>query len=548
MTAVALIPVDLHRTRLGLRSRVGDVVAGRAVLAHTVDRVSRCRHVGRIVLVHPQGQDPMPLVGKTTRKPVTGFAVPSLRDRYTQRWASARKWALTCWRGGLGNAMPYDELLPAEPLAAALRGSGGGSALLVGGDWCLVDPTLCDAALELHLGQPESLKIAFTQAPPGLCGLAVHGSVLEQLAEKHASFGSIFGYNPRAPVMDPLGREACAAIPPSVRDASARFICDTPRTAAATRAILERVGDDTSATRAVEAYGEIEASLRTGMLPQQVTIELTPRRPVSGPITPQHHVPIDRPDIDPEVAAHIFAQLGEDEDAAVLLGGLGDALLHPRWRQIADAAKAAGVLGVGIETDLLCEQDDLEQLLDAPIDVISVRLNADTPAVYERVMGVDGFKRVIGNLEWLINTRNRRSNQSVEFDAGVPWIVPRMVKTAETLPDLERFFDRWMVFLGHAVIEPAQCGCGLMPAQSPVPMAPPRRQACRQISRRITILSDGKISLCDQDWLGRAPLGDARTQPLIDVWQRAQEIAEQHAAGRFTELTLCGSCTEWHRP
>ena len=87
-----------------------------------------------------------------------------------------------------------------------------------------------------------------------------------------------------------------------------------------------------------------------------------------------------------------------------------------------------------------------------------------------------------------------------------------------------------------------------MPEQSPVPMAPPRRRACRQLGQRMSIHSDGRVALCDQDWLSRAALGDARTTPLLEVWQSAHAAAAVHAAGRFEELSLCAGCSEWHRP
>ena len=131
---------------------------------------------------------------------------------------------------------------------------------------------------------------------------------------------------------------------------------------------------------------------------------------------------------------------------------------------------------------------------------------------------------------------------------GMPWIVPHLIKTADTLRDMETFFDRWMHLSWHAVIAPAQTGCGLMPELSPVRMAPPMRRACRQLSRRMTIHSDGRVAQCDQDWLGRATAGDAATQPLAEIWQSMHAVREQHANGKWDNNSLCAQCDEWHRP
>ena len=176
---------------------------------------------------------------------------------------------------------------------------------------------------------------------------------------------------------------------------------------------------------------------------------MTPRRAVDGPITPQHYVDFERPDLDLDLAQRIFAQL--EPDTALLLGGLGDAMLHPQFEQIVGAAAEAQVLGIGIETDLLCEPELLEILLDLPLDLVSVRFNADQSQTYEKVMGTDAFSRVARNLRWLHHERRQR-------DQVLPWIVPRLIKTPDTLKDMESFFERWKRAQAHPVIEPAGSG------------------------------------------------------------------------------------------
>ena len=558
MPAIALIVTDLENSWLGLPAQLGDELAGRCVLAHTVARAARVRQVEKVVIVHPQGQDPADLLGdQTFGKPVDFFACEAVDDRHLARWVAARKWALACWRGGLGTATGYDELLPAEPLLAAMDAHDAGSALLVRGDWCFFDTAFAESQLAMHLEHPEAFTITFTQAPPGLSGMVASRQVLAQLSEHRGAFGQALGYNPAKAALDPIGREVNHPIPPEVRDTYRRFVYDTPRSMALMRAVAQELGsgvERADAQAVVAAARDAERhdpDLLFGRLPQQVTLELTPRRGVSGLITPQHYVPMDRPDMDPDLALRIVEQLADPDlggDVALRLGGLGDALEHSHWRQIVMAAKDAGVLGICLETDLLCERQVIDDMLALPVDVISIRLNADTSETYQAVMGVDGFNRVAGNLEYLFNQRRRLSGDNGALLPGMPWIVPRLVKIRETLKDMESFFDRWMTATGHAVIEPAQSGCGLMPELSPVPMAPPRRRACRQLGWRMTILSDGGVALCDQDWQGNASLGQAGVEPIVEIWQRVAGAVSAHAAGRFDEPALCAGCSEWHRP
>jgi len=564
MSTIALIPTDTQTSRLGLRARLGDQIGDANVLEHTVRRAASIERVQKIVLIHPPGQDPLTLIDiaklKIT-KPVVAHETPEgLSDRHTARWVTARQWSQPHWRGGPGGACSYDELLPPGPLAEAMRAYEAESAIIVRGDWCLFDPAYASKQLDMLHQDVKAMKMIFTQAPPGLSGIAVSQAILDQLCEGPAGFGDILAYSPVQPHIDPVGRDVNCPIPPQVRDTVERLVYDTPRSIELIQMIHQRLGDslqNASAqdiTQACQTLREDDPSLLYRWLPRLVTLELTPRRGVTGPITPHHHVTFDRPDIDTDLALRIIEQIGEDGsghkggDVTLMLGGLGDAMLHPDWETIVSAAKEAGVMSVGIETDLLCEQSDLERLLDSPIDLIKVRLNADTGETYKKVMGADRFGQVLNNIEWLYNERIRRAGEGADAKSAVPWLVPSMVKTVQTLPEMESFFDKWTHYMGLALIEPACEGCGLMPALSPVPMQPPDRKGCRQITRRMSILSDGTVARCDQDWLGRAPMGDTRTQTLIDIWRDSLQVAQAHNDHKWGELTLCGGCVEWHRP
>jgi molybdopterin-guanine dinucleotide biosynthesis protein A len=547
---IAIIIADTRRTRLGMPSLIARALAGRSVLEHTVRRAAQVPQVAKVVVVHPAGQDVAALVSGDVGKPVAYFAdAGGLDDPFFAMRAAARKWALGAWRGGLGGATCYDELLPAPPMLAAMTEHGADAALILGGDWPLHDPDYARQLIDLHLEHPEHLQMTFTQAPPGLCGVVAGREFIGQLAENGPStFGNILAYNPMRPQGDPIGRDVCVQIAAAVRSCAKRFIYDNARSAAMIDAIFSERADAAAVALAASRYEEAER------FPRQVTIELTTQRLVQGPLVPQHHTAIDRAPMSTDAALKLVAGLGGAGDTAVTFGGLGDAMLHPDLGRIVRAAHDAGVMGICIETDLLGEQAEVERLLELPLDVVSIRLNADTAATYEKVMQPtvpDAFRRVTSNLQWLLNERNRRwqaGGQYAGAKAGVPWIVPRLIKTADTLKDMETFFDRWMHYTGHAVIEPAVTGVDLMPDFAPVNMAPPRRRACRQVSHRLTVLADARVARCDQDWSGRACAGSALESAVVDVWDSMKPVRQAHRAERWSELELCADCREWHRP
>ncbi len=556
-STIALIPLDLQRSRLGLPSVWSHTLAGTPILHHTLRRLSRISAIDAIVIVHP----PQPAIanlwqGLTLNKPVlTHIAEQGLFDRWWGRRTAARKQSLTAWRGGLGGATCYDELLPAKPLLQAMQHHDATAALLVGADWVLVDPELSSKVLALHLQHPDAMSMTFCQAPPGLSGIALSRKPLEQMADSDATIGQGLSYNPARPQSDPIGRDVCIQVPGSVRSCVHRFIYDTPRSIALLQTVVGRLGDDlpqADALRVTQTANDLGAGTIRALspLPYQITLELTSRRAVNGPIVPQHHVKLDRADMPVELAYRLLEEMAKVPDVLVTLGGLGDVLLFPQWEAIITRAAELGVFGIALDTDLLCDSATVDRLLCLPIDVVSLRLNADTAPVYAKVMGDDRFKAVLDNMTRLFNGRIARDEKVPAGPwLGRPWLLPRMIKAADTLADMESFFDKWVHFLGHAVIEPATTGCGLMPDLALHNLAPPKRFACRQLLGRMRVHSDGSVALCDQDWLSRGSVGNVNQGlTLTQAWSELGKVYAEHEQGRWNEHALCKACREWHRP
>ena len=543
---LAIVIADRQTSRLGLASHLADSLGGVSVLQRTVRRVERIKSVRKIVIIHPEDQELGDLVKQNKKQLV--FHPAAVTDKFTPMRQSARKWAMINWRGGLGGATCYDELLPPLPIYEAAKAHGGDAVILVGGDWPLVDPDYCEKTLAIHLEHPKDLQMTFNQAPPGLSGVVICTDLLKQMSESDgASFGNMLAYVPSHPQADPIGRDICYAIPPAVRSVAQRFIYDNTRSIAMMDQ-LDIDWDNATATEIVSAMQPPQS------MPQQVSIELTPKRICNGPLIPQHHVEFNRQPMSMHTLERMLKSL--PPESLVTFGGLGDAMLHDQWIDAINLAKDAGVFGIHIQTDLQGTPQQVEKLLRLPIDIVSVRINADTSATYEKLCSPGdpqhNFKHLTDNLQWLLNERNRRW-QSPEFDnkPGIPWLLPTLIKVSDNLKDMETFFDRWTHYTQQAVILPAQSGCGLMPEMSPVKMAPPTRMACRQVSRRVTILSDGTVAQCDQDWLGKAPLGklDDNTMSLPQLWEdKGKSLCASHAALDIDTLELCKNCHEWHRP
>lgn len=549
---VAIVIADRKTSRLGLPSRIDQTLDGMTVLQRTVRRVEKIKSVKQIIVLHRADQDVSDLVQQNKKQLVFHADENGLTDKFMPMRQAARKWAMVNWRGGLGGATCYDELLPIQPIHDAAVANQADAVILVGGDWPLVDPELCEGTLGIHLEHPDNLQMTFNQAPPGLSGIVVATDLLKQMTDNDgASFGNMLAYVPAHPQADPIGRDICYAIPPAVRSVAQRFIYDNRRSIAMMNA-LDINWNEATASEIVQA---MHVPIST---PQQVSIELTPRRVCKGPLMPQHYVDFDRPDMAMSTLERILGTL--PDEALITFGGLGDAMLHAQWADAVQLAHDAGAFGICIQTDLQDEPSEVEKLLGLPIDIVSVWINADTAATYEKLCApIDetyNFNRITDNLQWLLNERNRHwqlpdANDYPGNHPGVPWLVPHLTKVADNLKDMETFFDRWMHYTQHAVILGSPSGCGLMPELGPVRMAPPTRIGCRQLPRRITIHSDGTVAQCDQDWQGKAPLGNLAggNVSLPQVWEdKGKALCASHATLDIDTLELCNHCHEWHRP
>ena len=460
---VAVLIADTARGPRGLPARWHEMLGGRSVLQHTVDRLRRTS-VDEVVIVHADIAAPPPDVAGATLHPTS----QALTDAVHRRTVSARKWSPNCWRGGSGGATVYDELIVAGPLLEAIGATGATAALIVGPDWPAVDPGLCEAVIDRYRENPGSNRLTFTQAPPGLAGIVIARDLLEQMHRDRTTFGAMINYNPRAAQADPIAKNVCVQIEPSVRDQRRRFTHD--------------------AERCIDPRDREPRSLRDY---QQMVIELTPQRPATGPVVPQHHVTIEREPMAFDDARRIIDHAAAVDDMAVTFGGLGDALCHPRWADLARYAIDTGVYGLHLETDLHADPQTLERLAELPIDVLSVRLNADTPETYASLMGGDDLHAVMKRIEWLLNRRR---------PDGLQWVVPRMVKTTGNVAELESFVDRWTYFAGHALVERPP-----MPDQAVIDMSQGYRLADGWKRDVLHVLSNGMV-VDESDWRGENPV------------------------------------------
>jgi hypothetical protein len=519
----ALVPVDPRCSGLLAERDLSAPFAGSTLLQATLERLGRCRGLESIVLIAPRAApverwiDAARIGLPVEVERVEGSPFP----REQAAIAAARAWAAHCWRGGIGGASVYDEVLCPAVMHPLMQRRGLSAALLAAPDWPLLQEELCSAVVERHLEHPPQLELVFTQAPPGLAGCVVSQRLMGELAARNrrATIGGLLVYQPHAPQGDPIARDANVQIDHRVRGGLVRLVADLPRWAAALDAAVRGAASD--GLDAAEWIERVGRCARPGPLPEHVVLEVTTARRSCGRFRaergPQRHMPLD-------LARRLLEPLGASPGALLTLDGRGDPLEHPQIVDLLEMARACGIRHIHLRTELHCGPKLIELLAAGAADVVSVDLNADRAATYERMMGHDGFKQALLNLQALLEGRRPLTDQSPAAAMALPWVVPRLQRCDDTLEDVDSFFDRWTHQLAACVIEAGPAGGAVVPAHTP------RRARRHQLERRLSVLCDGAVPVSERDRDGRGSAGRIGDAPLPDLWAALTRARDAAAA------------------
>ncbi len=481
----------------------GDIdVNGTPALVRTIQRLRRAKFIDRVLILAPNDEHAAQATGLShelradPRVEVVSQSLPSELRQADAHWAAriqrARRWARHCWRGGLGGASCFDETFTPQALHALMHERKAPAAIVVGANWCAVDPALCDDLILRHAECPERHPMTFTQAVPGLAPCVISATLTEQMATAarsgvtFASMGGLLGYLPAAPAPDPIARPACVTISPTVRDALQRFIADDLRNAHWLGQVFSTAGDDATAEQIASAARTIEMPARI----DEIVIELVGRTfPASGLHAQWYpNVPNDQL-MKMQTFERIVKNILVDEpDAAITLAGpggtaiAGDPVDHPEFAAFVERARELGARWIHVRTSARSSAFETAPLYMAQCDVVSIDLLAVAPEVARAITGTLDFEHAV--------ERTLALHQAMTQQGGSMqrWVVPRITRCDATYEDIEPFYDRWSTQFGAAAIDALP---RTLPGERIAPLTVPLRASAHLASRCRHILPDG---------------------------------------------------------
>ncbi len=552
MKVIAVLQADLETTSLGTASRLAQEIGGAPILRRTVERLSAAKELHSIHVLCPAEQVARcTALLRRTRADVRPF------DASPAPWGelvrASRKWSLDGWRGGVGGTTHFDEFTDVRRVAAFLDKTHADAVFSVPPAAAIIDPTLCDAMIRHRREKGDDIRLVFTQAPPGLSGLLLDAPLVRELAEKNIPIGWVFNYKPDSPQKDLVFQPCCYPIPVEVRHATGRLVCDTRRSTERVKALLAELPEPNLVT--IGRWLSSREEMTIEPLPREVEIELTVEDPYPDALLqPRGSRFTPRGPIDPEMVEKIVSEMAEYDDSLVVLGGFGDPLRHPKFGETLRRIRSiqsggVGLYGLAVRTAGVDLTDSsIEELIASGVDVLNVVLDAWSSTLYRKLQSPKNpaaadLDAVIANLERLQD--RRQAGQ-----AARPIVVPEFTKSRDNLHELDEFHDGWIRKIGAVTINGYNHRAGQLEDRAVMSMAFSPRLACRRIRSRCVILADGRVALCDQDFVGVCTVGDLNRQSLREVWQGEtfEKVRADHRDHRFHTTRLCASCDEWHRP
>ncbi len=244
----------------------------------------------------------------------------------------------------------------------------------------------------------------------------------------------------------------------------------------------------------------------------------------------------------PEVHSRIVEQTAPYRDRLWVFryAADGESLLNPHFLEMVEETKAAGIGPVDLTTNAMSlSEEKMRRLLEAPIDVIDVSLDAFNKETYEKIRIRGKFDRVTANLKRLVELRD---------ELGSPTrIMTSIIQQKEALEEVEAFERFWGQYVDEVLVRGLNTDLGIVNVSETYFRADLDRWPCPQFWKRVTINQHGDIRFCVEDWRNTGVVGNVMDTPIPEIWQSPvyEKFRELHATGRWGAMTMCRKCMDW---
>lgn len=541
MKIIGLFEPDLFANGIGLRSRLLDPpLAGKPLLRWIVEGIAACKSIGKTIAVVQQRDAAVVSEAlRDTECRVFPVEMPDVPNRQLMR--RARKWALNCWSGGIGDTFVFaEEGNPAAMLAAAIEEKAD-VVVKFSAMSPFVDRKMVDAMVAEFTEKKESAQVLYSAAPPGFNYEIYSTHFLRLLVQTGQTLQDVLQIKPtamRAPGLDPTITQSFFMVPIEISSSNYRFMVDSRRGWELVSALIALKGTELLAGPCADAVSLLDSrpDLAAGAMPREIEIELGEPAGGSDPAAPfffAAHAPSDgTPPAGMRVGdlEKLVQEAAEYDDVKLTFRGGREALRSSEFARLLAFARKAGIFGLHVHTNGIgLTLDLLDSCIAADVDVVSVSFPTNDSA------------SAAESATQMILARLR------ELGRMTPFVLPEMVVTKDNWPEQERFFDTWFARTGHVVLRSPDDLAGQLEDRSVMHLLPGRRRICERILSTLFVQADGRVPLCHVDGHRGGAVGRVGESRIAAIWQGMAFAAlrESHLRGQFAANPLCARCQSW---
>jgi hypothetical protein len=179
-----------------------------------------------------------------------------------------------------------------------------------------------------------------------------------------------------------------------------------------------------------------------------------------------------------------------------------------------------------------------EGLIDAALDKITISLDGISKRTYEQVRRGSNFEKVMDNINTLLRKKIEKKSQ-------LPLVTLQIIRMAITKHEVDYFVDYWkdrvdcvsVTNIGATTADEKVLSLSLR-EQNRIGFVP-----CEQLWQRLSVLWDGTVTVCCNDFDGFLAIGRIGVDSLIDLWrgEKLMNLRKRHKNLNFDGL-VCSKC------
>lgn len=221
----------------------------------------------------------------------------------------------------------------------------------------------------------------------------------------------------------------------------------------------------------------------------------------------------------------------------------GETLLHPEFSKIISYAGEFSKTKLNVTTNgHFLDEDIIDTLIRAKVDVVDISLDAFSPATYEKIRVNGNLYQVTENI-LLLMKKIRHYNQSTK-------VLVSFVEQPLNIDEAERFREYWTKMgADFVVMRKLHSSAGYKKGiqKKLLETARENRKPCLYPWERLSLSPTGFLAFCPADWEHGSHFYDFRKITIKEAWNSEFMIRlrRAHLENHFEEFPFCEKCPDW---